>query len=132
MDDLRALGFSMEEAWKIARRVCSYLQYLGIQDAPRKRRLDEGPWAGGIYSTKDHRITKCVTQQKWDKAKKMIADLISEFKADSGTKFEYKRLERTRGFLCHLAMVYDVIFPYLKGFHLVLASHLPNRDEEGW
>ena len=46
VDDLRAIGFSMEQAWLIARRVGSYLQYLGIQDAARKRRLDEGPWAG--------------------------------------------------------------------------------------
>jgi len=29
-------------------------------------------------------------------------------------------------------MTYNIIFPYLKGFHLTLCSHLPNRDEEGW
>ena len=43
IDDLRAIGFSLEHAWLIARRVGSYLQFLGIQDAARKRRLDEGP-----------------------------------------------------------------------------------------
>ena len=58
VDDLRALGFSLEYAWQIARRACSYLQYLGIQDAARKRRVDEGPWAGGLYSTSNHKITK--------------------------------------------------------------------------
>ena len=31
-----------------------------------------------------------------------------------------------------MAMVYDIIFPYLKGFHLTLAQHLPHRNEEGW
>ena len=31
-----------------------------------------------------------------------------------------------------MAMVYDSIFPYLKGFHLTLASHLPHRDDDGW
>jgi len=46
--------------------------------------------------------------------------------------FEYKRLEVIRGFLCHLAMTFDIIFPYLKGFHLTLASHLKNRNDEGW
>ena len=50
VDDLRALGFSLEHSWLIATRVCTYLQYLGIQDAARKRRVDEGPWAGGLYS----------------------------------------------------------------------------------
>ena len=29
-------------------------------------------------------------------------------------------------------MVYETIFPYLKGFHLTLAQHLPKRDEDGW
>ena len=29
-------------------------------------------------------------------------------------------------------MVYEIFFPYLKGFHLTLARHLPQRDDEGW
>ena len=37
-----------------------------------------------------------------------------------------------RGFFCHLAMTYPLIFAYLKGFHLTLSSHLPRRNEEGW
>ena len=64
VDDLRAIGFSMEQARLIARRVGSYLQYLGIQDAARKRRLDEGPWAGGVYSTTNRNIIKSVTKEK--------------------------------------------------------------------
>jgi hypothetical protein len=44
----------------------------------------------------------------------------------------YKQLEIARGFLVHLSMTFEVLTPYLKGFHLTLASHLPNRDEEGW
>ncbi len=38
VDDLRAVGYSVENTWAIARRFCSILQYMGIQDAPRKRR----------------------------------------------------------------------------------------------
>ena len=30
VDDLRAVGFPWEHAWQIARRIASYLQYLGI------------------------------------------------------------------------------------------------------
>ena len=132
VDDLRAIGFSMEQAWLIARRVASHLQYLGIQDAARKRRLDEGPWAGGVYSTNNRNITKSVTKEKWEKGRKLINDLIKEIGEIPLKQLSYKLLERIRGFLCHLAMVYDVIFPYLKGFHLTLAQHLPRRDEEGW
>ena len=132
IDDLRAIGFSMEQAWLIARRVASYLQYLRIQDAARKRRLDEGPWAGGIYGTADKSITKTVTKEKWMKARTLIFELQHEIDMNPQGPLSYKKLERIRGFLCHMAMVYDSIFPYLKGFHLTLASHLPHRDDDGW
>ena len=36
-----------------------------------------------------------------------------------------------RDYFCHLAMMYPIVFPYLKGFHLTLANHLPGRDNEG-
>ena len=60
VDNLRALGLSVEHAWLIARRVCPYLQYLGIQDDSRTRRVNEGPWAGGLYTTANNRVTKSV------------------------------------------------------------------------
>ena len=37
VDNLRTLGFTLEEAWQIARQVASRLQYMGVQDAGRKR-----------------------------------------------------------------------------------------------
>ena len=132
IDDLRAIGFSLEHAWQIARRIGSYLQHLGIQDAARKRRLDEGPWAGGIYSTSNKEVTKTVTDEKWSKGKLLVQGLVEDLNQSPTRQLSYKRLERIRGFLCHLAMVYDPIFPYLKGFHLTLASHLPKRDQDGW
>ena len=53
-------------------------------------------------------------------------------KKDPNAKLNYKLLEQVRGYLCHLAMTYEILFPYLKGFHLTLCSHLPLRNEEGW
>jgi hypothetical protein len=29
-------------------------------------------------------------------------------------------------------MTFELLAPYLKGFHLVLASHLNQRDSDGW
>lgn len=29
-------------------------------------------------------------------------------------------------------MIFGMIFPYLKGFHLTIYSHLPKRNEKGW
>jgi hypothetical protein len=48
VDDLRASGYSVEHAWMVARQTAARLQYLGNQDAPRKRRpptLTPGAWA---------------------------------------------------------------------------------------
>ena len=62
----------------------------------------------------------------------MIEDLFRDINASSEVLLEYKRLEKVRGFLCHLAMTYEVFFPYLKGFHLTLSRHLSKRDDDGW
>ena len=43
-----------------------------------------------------------------------------------------KNLERDRGFLIHLAMIFPDLTPYLKGFHLTLDSWRDGRNLEGW
>jgi hypothetical protein len=70
VDNLRASGSSVEEAWQVAHQVASRLQYLGIQDAPRKRRppsQSPGAWAHCgyevaaqilLYSKRKGRTTK--------------------------------------------------------------------------
>ena len=55
VDDLRPCGCSSAESWQAGRRAGSKLNWLGIQDAPRKRRdsrQDPGAWAGSIIRTK--------------------------------------------------------------------------------
>jgi len=132
VDDLRAIGWSHEHAWQIARHIASRLQYLGIQDAARKRRIDNGPWAGSVFISSVDKVQRTVSQSKWDKGRDYILNLVEILDKDKNRMLEYKHLERVRGFLCHLAMTYEILFPFLKGFHLALCSHLPNRDEEGW
>jgi hypothetical protein len=86
LDDLRASGSLPKQAWKIARQVASCLQYLGIQDAPRKRRppvQTPGAWAGCVFSTKDSDIIQTVLQQKWDRAKTQVKELRNHYD-DSG------------------------------------------------
>jgi hypothetical protein len=137
VDDLRASGQTPEEAWSIARQVGARLQYLGIQDAPRKRRPPTqlpGAWAGSVFDTTEDRVIQTVTQKKWDRAKAQIQEILAHYKEDpnSAPLVNYKRMEEVRGFLGHLAMTYDLIATYLKGFHLTLASIHLNRDKEGW
>jgi hypothetical protein len=132
VDDLRIPGHSEEHAWSIARQVAARLQYLGIQDAPRKRRVDGGAWAGAIMTTSGGRITKTTSQEKWDKAKNHIRSLLLAYSDKEDPTFDYKFLEQVRGFLCHLSMTFDRITPLLKGLHLTLAAHVPGRDKGGW
>ena len=105
---------------------------MGSQDAPRKRRIEKGPWTGTIFDTENERVTKSVTLTKWKKAQNNIIELRNLTKENHGVEIDYKLFERIRGFLCHLAMTYRILFPYLKGFHLTLSAHLPQRNEEGW
>ena len=93
VDDLRIIAATRELAWQASRRAASYIQFLGAQDAPRKRRLDNGPWAGTVFNTKDGSIIKSVTQSKWDRGRSLIQELIDEVKADPETLFDFKRLE---------------------------------------
>ena len=70
VDDVRASGWAAEEAWQVSRQLAARLQYLGIQDTPRKRRppcCDPGAWAGAIFSTLGDKITQTVSQAKWEK-----------------------------------------------------------------
>lgn len=132
VDDLRVVAPTRELAWRASRQMASRIQFLGAQDAVRKRRLDNGPWTGTVFSTTDGEITKSVTEAEWIKGKTMIQELATELQQDPNISFEFKRLERIRGFMCHLAMTYDLFFAYLKGFHLTLCQHLPQRDDQGW
>jgi hypothetical protein len=111
--------------------VASRLHYLGIQDAPRKRRVDAGAWAGAIMATTGGRVTKTTAQEKWDKAKKHISRIRKDHAREEDPTLDYKYLEQVRGFLCHLLMTFDQITPLLKGLYLTLAAHVPGRDEEG-
>jgi hypothetical protein len=135
VDDLRASGHSVEQTWAISQQVVSRLQYLGFQDAPRKRKPPvraSGAWAGSIFTTSDTEVLQSVAQEKWDKAKSQLQELTDVFASSSIPEFVYKRLEQIRGFLCHLSMTYSELTPYLKGFHLTLAAHNGGRDETGW
>ena len=110
VDDLRAIGHSLEHAWSIARWVASRLEHLGAQDAPRKRRIDNGPWAGGVYNTDNMKISKTITQEKWTKGKTYLLWLQKILDVDPEATVNYKELERIRGYFCHLAMVYEIFF----------------------
>ena len=79
----------------------------------------------------NEKYTKSVTE-KWRKGRGVIQEFMLELNVNPNKPLEFKRMERDRCFLCHMAMIFDQDFPYLKGFHLTLCSHVRRRDEEGW
>jgi hypothetical protein len=136
IDDMRACGFSKENTWQILRRLTSILQYLGIQDAPRKRRpscQSPGGWIGCINKVTPEMVALTVSQEKWEKGQKIIFALATVcLNVDEPPLLLHKQLEKDRGFLTHLAMTFPALVPLLKGFHLTLDQWRVGRESDGW
>lgn len=133
VDDMRPIGSSPEECWKVLHRVASWYGFLGIQFAARKTRPPSqipGAWAGSVVCTGDRGIVVSCAQDKWDNGKWLLQELLLEVESES--QIAFKPLEQKRGFLIHLQRSYTSFTSFLKGFHLTLDSWCPNRDSEGW
>jgi len=129
VDDLRASGYDRENAWQVARQITSRLQYLGIQDAARKRRPSSqsgGAWAGTIFEITKDTICKTVSQEKWEKGRSLVREFTERCNdPQQPPRFNHKDLERKRGFLVHLSMTFSSLVPFLKGLHLTIDSWRP-------
>ena len=114
------------------------LNALGQQDSPKKRRqLHQGgsAWDGSIVQVKKDGVYVLVEGSKWQKAKKIIKELLSHFKKEKGdqvVELDFNRLAQCRGFLVHMGMTYTDIIPYLKGIHLTIDCWRGNRNKQGW
>ena len=59
VDDLRTVGPTRDECWQASRTVASVLNWLGLQDAARKRRppsQEPGAWAGSIVHSSGDQV----------------------------------------------------------------------------
>jgi hypothetical protein len=133
-DDLRTCGPSREAALFATKRVASVCNYLGIQDAPRKRRFPSrfpGAWAGTMAFTSDAGVFGTVSQERWDKAKGIISSLWDGM-VNRGGRYEHSKLLSDRGFLLYVGRTYPTMRPYLKGLNLTIDRWRPGRDVEGW
>ena len=138
VDDVRITGYSKENCHEVHRQFASRVQFLGMQDAPRKFRppsqLQAGAWTGTIFRITPTVISKSVSQEKWEKGRVMISLLLQELRggAQGRPLVDRKLLEKQTGFLNHMAMTFDVVTPFLKGFYLTLNSWRSQRDEGDW
>lgn len=138
IDDVRMTGHSKENCHQVHRQFSSRVQWLGMQDAPRKFRppsqTKAGAWTGTIFKIEPDTTSKSVSQEKWEKGKAIVERLdgLCRIAEEGRPLLNRKDLEKETGFLNHLAMTFDVIFPYLKGFYLTLNSWRSHRDEGDW
>ena len=138
VDDVRMTGYSKENCHGVHWQFASRMQRLGMQDAPRKFRppsLDQaGAWTGTIFKISVIKISKSVSQEKWEKGQLMITRLkkLCDDASDHRPRLNRKTLEHETGFLNHLSMTFEGLVPYLKGFYLTLNSWRSHRDEGDW
>jgi hypothetical protein len=133
VDDMRATGATSEECWRIMHEVASKASYLGIQVAARKTRPPAkrpGPWSGSMVITDANGIAVKAMQDKWDKMKEQVHQLLQL--VDAGQDLDRKTLESVCGSLVYLQRTYPAITPYVKGFHLSIDAWRPDRDTDGW
>mmetsp|Transcript_23392 Transcript_23392/g.35469 ORF Transcript_23392/g.35469 Transcript_23392/m.35469 type:complete len:282 (+) Transcript_23392:2867-3712(+) len=134
MDDFRPSGPSSSEAWRAAQRTASVLNYLGIQDAARKRRgtsKTPGAWTGSVVRTSKRGIELTISEKKWKKAKALFLEVMGMIKMDSLT-LHCKWLEQIRGYLVHITRTFPATVPYVIGLHLTIDGWRHNRDGDGW
>jgi hypothetical protein len=104
VDDARITGFSKENSHQVHRQFTSRIQWLGMQDAPRRFRpasqVQEGALTGTIFKITRDEISKSVSQEKWNKGKAMIDHLrkLCEADVDLRPMLNRKELERETGF----------------------------------
>jgi hypothetical protein len=65
VDDLRRTGYNFENSCQVAGQIGARFQYLGIQEAARKRRppsQEPGAWTGAVFAIAKGILTKSVIQ----------------------------------------------------------------------
>lgn len=134
VDDLRVLATGRRLTRDAMRRAAAISNYLGVQDAPRKRRFPDrfpGAWAGTMAFTTDDGVYGTCSQERWNKTRQIIQRLTS-IAQNQGGRCLHKQLMSDRGFLVYMARAFPAMRPYLKGIHLTIDSWRPGRDSDGW
>jgi len=139
VDDQRVSAPTKLDGWKASRRVASLNNFLGLQDAARKRRgpsQEPGAWSGSVIRTTNDEVAVLVAMEKWEKGQSYVAELRAMWESgedlDGRKRGDRKRLETIRGFLQYLTKTYPSVTPYLKGIHLSVDGWRPDRDADGW
>ena len=93
--DERSVACEELESWLVARQVVSKCNYLGIQDASRKRKApsrEAGAWQVSVVWSENNCTRMSVTPPRWDKCKEII-QWLREQVAESPEKICHHPLE---------------------------------------
>jgi hypothetical protein len=134
-DDFFPMGPDTEECRRASWNATDICNYLGIQDAPRKRQevsRAPGIWEVSMVYTDDSAagVRILVSRKKWANAKRLLATLRELVLASEWV--DHKVLERIRGFLVYVAHTYRHLTPFIIGIHMPIYGLRPGRDDEGW
>ena len=136
IDDIRTGDGSETGCRSTTRRVASRVNYLGQQDAPRKRRPPSkkpGAWSGAMCESIEGKgLFVTCSQEKWNKAKGIVDGRFREVVVEEASSLDYKSLEKDVGFLVHMSRTFPSIFPYLRGIYNTLNGWRRGRDRDGW
>lgn len=134
VDDTRTCAPSEQLCNQLTSQVGSLLCNLGIQDAARRcspPSTRAGAWTGYIVHTDGGKVWVLCTQDEWNKAWGYVQSMQTILREQGGI-FDFKTLEKQRGFLVYVSRIYPSLVPYLKGIHLTLDSWRPNRNKDSW
>ena len=107
IDDSSGAGSSAEHAWQVQQRHVSPMQYLGMQDAPRKAeaptQAQPRDWIGGSLRITQEGIWVSIPERS------LLKEIRQWLIADSKGRplLDHKKLERFTGFIIHIAMTLD-------------------------
>jgi hypothetical protein len=140
VDDLRTGDDGGKESCdRATHHVAARLNYLGEQDAARKRgeaSKRPGAWAGSVIEAIEREgLFVSVSQEKWNKVQGIIQRYYQDaIDVEMGKEVwvDFKQLEQDTGFMVHVMMTFENLRPYLKGFYLTLNEWRFDRDDEGW
>ena len=134
VDGIRITGRTEKVCDQATREVASSSNYLGEQEAARKRRAtarNADAWIGAIFRSDKNTIGILTSQEKWDRAKVIVGKWKNYLEVEVAM-LNCKELKKDRGFMVHMSMVYPALVPYLKGMHLSLEMWRPDRYSQGW
>ena len=85
-----------------------------------------------MVETDNEKVSVLVTQEKWDKSRRLLGNIYACFQPSGHQILPFKKLESAQGYLVYTTRSYPSMVPYLKGIHLTLDSWRDGRDQDGW